>query len=165
MTGTLSYDGEMSAVQKRIEELGLDLPTAPDPVANYVPSIIRGNELRTSGQIPMQDGHLQFKGTVPSCQSIEQAQNAARLCGLNAIAVASNALDGDLDRITGVLQLRVYIASDSDFEGHSIVANGVSDLMVAIFGDAGRHTRVAMGTNSLPLGATVEVEAVFEINT
>lgn len=155
----------MSAIQTRIEELGLDLPVAPDPVANYVPSIIRGSELRTSGQIPMRDGQLQFKGTVPSCQSVEEAQNATKLCGLNALAVASNALDGDLDRIVGVQQLRVYIASDSEFEGHSTVANGVSDLMVAIFGNAGRHTRVAVGANSLPLGATVEVEVVFEINT
>ena len=113
----------------------------------------------------MRDGQLQFKGTVPSCQSVEEAQEAARLCGLNALAAASSALAGDLDQITRVLQLRVYIASDSDFDGHSTVANGVSDLMVAIFGDAGRHTRVAMGANTLPLGATVEVEAVFQIKT
>jgi enamine deaminase RidA (YjgF/YER057c/UK114 family) len=155
----------MSSVQKRIQELGFSLPLAPDPVANYVPSIIVGNELRTSGQIPTQDGQLLFKGTVPTCQSIEDAQKAAEVCGLNAIAVASNSLDGDLDRITRVLSLRVYVACDPAFEGHSTVANGVSDLMVAIFGDSGRHTRVAMGAISLPLGATVEVEVVFEIKS
>jgi enamine deaminase RidA (YjgF/YER057c/UK114 family) len=155
----------MSVVQQRLQELGLVLPCAPMPVANYVPTIICGNELRTSGQIPMRDVQLSFKGAVPSCQSVEEAQEAARLCGLNALAAASSALEGDLDQITRVLQLRVYIASDSDFDGHSTVANGVSDLMVAIFGDAGRHTRVAMGANTLPLGATVEVEAVFQIKT
>ena len=113
----------------------------------------------------MQDGQLLFKGTVPTSQSIEDAQKAAEVCGLNAIAVASNSLSGDLDRITRVLSLRVYVACDPTFEGHSTVANGVSNLMVAIFGDSGRHTRVAMGATSLPLGATVEVEVVFEIES
>ena len=165
MTLTPSYDGGMSSVQKRIQELGFTLPSAPDPVANYVPAIIVGNELRTSGQIPMQDGQLLFKGTVPTCQSIEDAQKAAEVCGLNAIAVASNSLGGHLDRITRVLSLRVYVACHPTFEGHSTVANGVSDLMVAIFGNSGRHTRVAMGATSLPLGATVEVAVVFEIES
>jgi len=160
---TSSYDGEMSSVQKRIQELGVSLPSAPDPVANYVPAIMVGNELRTSGQIPMQGGQLLYKGTVPSCQSVENAQKAAAVCGLNAIAVASTLLGGDLDRITRVLSLRVYVASDANFDDHSTVANGVSDLMVAIFCEYGRHTRVAMGANTLPLGATVEVEVVFEI--
>lgn len=155
----------MSSVQKRIQDLGFTLPPTPDPVANYLPSIIVGNELRTSGQIPMLDGRLLFKGTVPTCQSIEDAQRAAEICGLNAIAVASNSLSGDLDRITCVLSLRVYVACDQGFEGHSTVANGVSDLMVAIFGDSGRHTRVAMGASSLPLGATVEVEVTFQIES
>jgi enamine deaminase RidA (YjgF/YER057c/UK114 family) len=154
----------MSSVQNRIEELGFTLPNAPDPVANYVSSIIVEHELRTSGQIPMQDGQLLYKGTVPSCQSVNDAQKAAEVCGLNAIATASNSLGGDLDRIKKVLQIRVYVASDPNFEDHSTVANGVSDLMVAIFGDSGKHTRVAMGANTLPLGATVEVEVVFEIS-
>jgi enamine deaminase RidA (YjgF/YER057c/UK114 family) len=129
-----------------------------------VSSIIVEHELRTSGQIPMQDGQLLYKGTVPSCQSVNDAQKAAEVCGLNAIATASNSLGGDLDRIKKVLQIRVYVASDPNFEDHSTVANGVSDLMVAIFGDSGKHTRVAMGANTLPLGATVEVEVVFEIS-
>lgn len=165
MSLTPSYDGGMSSVQKRIQDLGFTLPPTPDPVANYVPSIIVGNELRTSGQIPMLHGQLLFKGTVPTCQSIENAQRAAEICGLNAIAVASNSLSGDLNRITRVLSLRVYVACDQDFEAHSTVANGVSDLMVAIFGDSGRHTRVAMGASSLPLGASVEVEVTFQIES
>ncbi|MDP7004615.1 MAG: RidA family protein [Phycisphaerales bacterium] len=153
----------MVEVIQRINELGLELPTAPSPVANYVPARICGNELRTSGQIPTKDGKLVYRGSVPSSQSVEEAASAAKLCGLNAISVASSALEGNLDRIDGVLQLRVFVASDLGFEDHSIVANGVSDLMVDIFGDCGRHTRVAMGTTGLPLGATVEVEVTFSI--
>ena len=120
--------------------------------------------MRTSGQIPVMDGELQFKGSVPSKQSVESATQAARLCGINAIAAAAALLDGDLDRITRVLQLKVYIASDIGFDGHSTVANGASDLMVSVFGDAGRSIRVAMGSIGLPLGSTVEVEAIFEVN-
>jgi|TARA_B100000959_G_C14958005_1_gene614576 enamine deaminase RidA (YjgF/YER057c/UK114 family) len=154
----------MSLIQEKITELGLHLPIAPNPVANYVPAIIVGDELRTSGQIPIVDGTLLFKGSVPSGQSLENAVEAAKVCGLNAIAVAESMLDGDLERIKRVLQLRVFVASDSGFEEHSIVANGVSDLMVDIFGDAGRHTRVAMGSIGLPLGSTVEVEVIFQIH-
>jgi enamine deaminase RidA (YjgF/YER057c/UK114 family) len=149
----------MSILQK-LEALGHTLPEAPTPVANYLPAILEGDEVRTSGQIPMQDGVLLFHGSVPSTQSVEAATEAAKLCGLNAIAVAAAAI-GDVEKLQGVLQLRVYIASDAQFEGHSTIANGVSDLMVDIFGDAGRHTRVAIGCIGLPLGATVEVEAVF----
>ncbi|MBC8421614.1 RidA family protein [bacterium] len=152
----------MSHLQ-RIDELGYSLPEAPAPVANYVPAIIVGNELRTSGQIPTMDGDLVYQGSVPSQQSIENATQAAKMCGLNAIAAAKATLEGDLDRIEGVLQLRVFVASDVGFDGHSTVANGVSDLMVDIFGDRGRHTRVAMGSIGLPLGATVEVEVIFQI--
>jgi len=155
----------MSTIQERIEKLGFSLPTAPTPVANYVACVIAGNELRTSGQIPMVDGNLVYKGSVPNAQSIDNAIEAAKICGLNTIAVASHALDGNLERIERVLQVRVYIASGPEFEGHSTIANGVSDLMVDIFGDAGRHSRVAMGSIGLPLGSTVEVETVFQIST
>jgi len=112
----------------------------------------------------MLDGNLQYEGSVPSSQSVESAIKAAELCGLNAIAVANNALDGELDRIKQVVQLRVFVASDKGFKDQSLVANGVSHLMVSIFGDAGRHVRVATGSVGLPLGATVEVETAFEIS-
>ena len=154
----------MTKVLERIHELGLVLPEPPKPVATYVPFIFTGNLLRTSGQIPMVEGELQFQGSVPSVQPIEAAIEAAQLCGLNAIAVASGGLNGDLDRINRVVQLRVYVASDQGFTDQSLVANGVSDLMVAIFGEKGRHVRVAIGSIGLPLGATVEVEAVFELS-
>ena len=158
------YDVKMALIIQRLQELGLQLPVAPTPIANYVPAIICGNELRTSGQIPMQDGQLMYRGPVPNCQSVEQATSAAQLCGLNAIAVAGAALDGDFDRISGVLQLRIFVASDAEFEGHSTVANGASDLMVAIFGEMVGTLAFAMGSIGLPLGATVEVEAAFSIS-
>lgn len=154
----------MTTPLQRLEELGFSLPNVPMPIANYVPAILCGNELRTSGQIPMRNGVLEFKGSVPSSQNVENAVKAAQLCGLNALAVAANALEGDLNRIQRVLQIRVFIASDAGFDGHSTIANGVSDLMVNVFGESGKHIRVAMGSIGLPLGATVEVEAVFEIS-
>jgi enamine deaminase RidA (YjgF/YER057c/UK114 family) len=154
---------KLMSILQRITDLGYTLPAAPSPVANYVPAIIVGNELRTSGQIPVVDGELVYKGSVPSQQSIQNATEAAKICGLNAIAVAQTALEGKLNRIEGVLQLRCYVASDIGFDGHSTVANGVSDLMVEILGEEGRHSRVAMGSIGLPLGATVEVEVVFKI--
>jgi enamine deaminase RidA (YjgF/YER057c/UK114 family) len=147
-------------IKTRLQELGITLPEAPTPVANYISAIKVGNEIRTSGQIPMVSGELLFKGSVPSKQSVETATQAAACCCLNAIAVAASAAGG-VDNLTGVLQLRVYIASDAGFEGYSTIANGVSDLMISIFGEKGKHTRVAMGSIGLPLGATVEVEAVF----
>jgi len=157
--GLPKYDDAMT-IQQRIEELGLTLPEVPKPVANYIPAIHVGNEVRTSGQIPMKNGTLEFKGSVPTQQSVESATEAAKLCGLNAIAAAGSCL-GSVNKIDGVLSVRVFVASESGFEGHSAIANGVSDLMVAVFGDSGKHTRVAMGSIGLPLGATVEVEVVF----
>ncbi len=153
----------MTTVLQRIHELGFTLPTPPNPVATYVPTIFCGNILLTSGQIPMVNGELRYKGPVPSAQPLEAAINAAEMCGLNTLAVASDALHGDLERISRVVQLRVFVASDLGFTDQSLVANGVSDMMVAIFGDAGKHVRVALGSIGLPLGATVEVEAAFEI--
>jgi len=153
----------MTTVLDRIRELGFSLPTPPKPVATYVPTIFCGNILLTSGQIPIVDGELRYKGSVPNAQPIEAAIKAAEICGLNALAVASEALEGDLEKISRVVQLRVYVASDLGFTDQSLVANGVSDMMVAIFGEAGRHVRVALGSIGLPLGATVEVEAAFEI--
>lgn len=153
----------MHDITKRIEELGLSLPEVPAPVANYIPAILVGNEIRTSGQIPMVKGELAFTGCVPSEQTVEAATAAAQICGLNCIAVAGALLNGNFNAITRVLSVRVFIASDAKFTGHSTIANGVSDLMVSVFGEAGKHTRVAMGSIGLPLGATVEVEAVFQI--
>ena len=151
-------------ILERIKSLGLSLPPVSAPVANYVPAVKCGNEIRTSGQIPFVDGQLQYTGSIPSNQTVQDGIRAAEICGLNTIAAAASLLNGDVEKIAGVTQLKVYVASDAGFDQHSLVANGASDLMVAIFGDAGKHARVAMGSIGLPGGSTVEVEAVFEIH-
>ena len=149
-------------ILERIKSLGLSLPPVSAPVANYVPAVKCGNEIRTSGQIPIVEGKLQYIGSIPSSQTVQDGIRAAEICGLNTIAAAASLLDGDVERITGVTQIKVYVASDAGFDEQSLVANGASDLMVAIFGEAGKHARVAMGSIGLPAGSTVEVEAVFE---
>jgi len=151
------------SIKERIETLGHTLPIAPTPVANYIPAIKSGNEVMTSGQVPFVNGTNQFTGSIPSKQSVQDGAKAAELCALNAIAAAATVLGGDVNRITGVKLLKVYVASDAGFGDHPIVANGASDLMVAIFGDAGKHIRVALGAIGLPLESTVELEATFTI--
>tara|TARA_B100000579_G_scaffold427827_1_gene437007 strand:- start:1670 stop:2146 length:477 start_codon:yes stop_codon:yes gene_type:complete len=152
------------SIKERIESLGHTLPIAPTPVANYIPAIKSGNEVMTSGQVPFSNGAIQYMGSIPSQQSIESGVKAAELCALNAIAAAVTVLDGNADRIIGVKSLKVYVASDIGFTAHPKVANGASDLMVEIFGDSGKHIRVAMGSIGLPLESTVELEAVFTID-
>ena len=151
------------SIKERIESLGHTLPIAPTPVANYIPAIKSGNEIITSGQVPISNGAIVYTGSIPSKQSVESGAKAAELCALNAIAAAATVLDGDVDRITGVKSLKVYVASDAGFADHPKVANGASDLMVAIFGDTGKHIRVAIGSIGLPLESTVELEATFTI--
>ncbi|MBT8486586.1 MAG: RidA family protein [Phycisphaerales bacterium] len=150
-------------VANRLADLGLTLPAAPTPVAAYVPAVRTGNLVYTAGQIPMSEGALIATGPVPSAVGIEAAQTAARQCGLNALAVLANILDGDLDRVTRIVRLGVFVASDPGFTDQPKVANGASELMLQIFGEAGRHARAAVGSIGLPLGATVEVEVVAEV--
>ncbi len=152
---------EVMSIKDRIESLGHTLPVAPTPVANYIPAVKSGQEVMTSGQVPVAGGAIQYVGSIPSQQSIEAGAKAAELCALNAIAAAASVLDGDVERITGVKSLKVYVASEAGFTDHPKVANGASDLMVAIFGEQGKHIRVAMGSIGLPLGSTVELEATF----
>ncbi len=148
--------------ESRLKALGLTLPEAPQPVANYVPYLISGDQLFISGQISKAgDGSLMSGGLGTSC-SIEQGQQAARLCALNILAQAKAAL-GSLDRIAQVLRLTGFVASSADFTGQPQVINGASDLMVAVLGDRGRHTRSAVGVASLPLGAAVEIDAILKI--
>ena len=151
------------SVNKRLEALGLVLPEATAPVANYVPFRRTGNLLMVSGQLPMHDGKPAFTGILGTGTiTLEQAAQAARIAALNVLAQASAALAGDLERITACLRLGVFVAATPDFTQHPQVANGASDLMVAVLAEAGRHARAAVGTVSLPLGVPVEVEAMFE---
>ncbi len=153
----------MGRIDDRLAELGIEIPPAAAPVANYVGQVVSGNLIFTAGQLPLVDGKLTCKGRAGEAVSVEQAAEAARICAINAIAQASAALDGDLDRIVRVVKLTGFVNSGPDFMDHPAVVNGASDLMVEVFGDAGRHARAAVGVSSLPLDATVEVEAVFEI--
>ena len=150
-------------VAARLQELGIILPEAVSPVANYVPSRRSANLLIISGQVPIEDGKVKYTGLLGGDVDAETGVAAARLCALNVLTHASAALGGDLDRITACLRLGVFVAATPDFTGHPAIANGASDLMVDVLGEAGRHARAAVGMSSLPLGVPVEVEAMFEV--
>lgn len=147
-------------IEGKLRELGIVLPQAAAPAANYVPFVIAGNLLFVSGQLPMEAGKIIVSGTLGATVTLEDGQKAARLCAINLIAQARAAL-GDLDRVTQIVRLGGFVASADGFTDQPKVVNGASDLMVAVFGDAGRHARVAVGVNVLPLGAAVEIDAII----
>ncbi|MBB4301513.1 enamine deaminase RidA (YjgF/YER057c/UK114 family) [Rhodobium orientis] len=146
----------------RLAELGIDLPEAPMPAANYVPFVRTGNQLYVSGQLPMGAKGPEFIGRLGGGLSIAEGQKAARLCALALIAQAKAAV-GDLDSITRVVKLTGFVNSTPDFTDQPKVINGASDLMAEVFQDRGRHARAAVGVAALPFGVAVEVEAVFEV--
>ena len=152
----------MSTVRQRLADAGVTLPPAPKPIAAYVPSVRVGDLVFISGQIPMLDGSL-VAGPVPSAVGVEVAAVAARQCAINALAVLADALDGDLERVRRIVRIGVFVASDPGFHDQPSVANGASELLVEVFGDAGRHARAAVGSVGLPLGATVELEMLAEV--
>ena len=153
----------MDSIESRLAKLNITLPAAPKPVGAYVPFVRAGNLVFTSGQLPFEGGKLAYVGKVPTEVSVEQGKEAARLAGINAIAVLREACGGDLARVVRIVRIGVYVQSREGFEQQPTVANGASDLMVAVFGEAGRHARAAVGANALPLNAAVEVEVVAEI--
>ena len=152
----------MSIIQERLRALNIQLPAAAGPFGAYVPVKRSGNLLYVSGQLPMKDGKLLAIGQVPSRASVEQAKLAARQCVINALGAIA-AVEGSLDHLIGVVRLGVFVSSDSSFTQQPLVANGASELLLEIFGEPGRHVRAAVGVNTLPLDASVEVEATFEI--
>ena len=152
------------SIQHRLQELGLSLPAAPRPVGSYVGAVRAGDLVFVSGQIPMRDGQLLYPGSVPDEVSIEQGREAARQCAINILAALRGACDGNLDRVRQCMRLEGFVASAAGFNQQPAVVNGASDLMVEVFGDAGRHTRAAVGVNELPLNACVEVTGVFVID-
>jgi enamine deaminase RidA (YjgF/YER057c/UK114 family) len=149
-------------IESRLKELGITLPAPPAPVASYVPYVQSGNRIVFSGQIPMTAEGLKFVGVVGGDLTVEEGQAAARLCAINLLAQVKAAA-GDLDRVSRCVRLGVFVNAAPGFTQHPEVANGASDLMVAAFGDAGRHARSAVGAGSLPRGIAVEIEAEFEI--
>ena len=152
----------MSAVEDRLSALGLELPAVSLPVANYVSAVRSGNLLFVAGQVPRDVGGRLIAGKVGVTMDIEGAYRAARSCALQALAVVKDAV-GDLDRVVRVVRVLGLVNATPDFGEQPAVVNGFSDLMVEVFGDAGRHARVAYGAGSLPGGVPVEVESLFEV--
>ena len=152
-----------SKAEQRLQEIGVSIPDAPTPAANYLPFTRTGNLVFVSGQVPFVDGKLSVTGTVGIDASIEDAQGQAKVCAINLLAQLKVACDGDLDRVVQVVKLGAFVASADDFHSQPVVVNAASDLMVAAFGEAGRHARFAVGNNALPLNCLVEIDGVFEI--
>jgi enamine deaminase RidA (YjgF/YER057c/UK114 family) len=151
------------SIAAALAELNITLPTPLAPVANYVPYVQTGNLVVISGQLPMKDGALAHKGHVGQDVSVEDATEAAKICAINLLAQLQAAAGGDLNRVARCVRLGVFVNSAHEFTDQPKVANGASDLMVAVLGDAGKHARAAVGVNTLPLGAAVEVEGMFEL--
>ena len=152
-----------SAIDQKLVSLGIELPVVTPPAANYVPYVKSGNLVFLSGTLPMKDGKPQDIGKLGKEFTVEQGQKTARLCGLNILAHLKNACDGNLDKVTRVVRVGVFVSSATGFTDQPKVANGVSDMMVEIFGDKGKHARFAVGVSELPFGVAVEVDATFEV--
>ena len=153
----------MSAIDARLKTLGISLSPPPKPVASYVPYTISGNLVFISGQVPIADGALKYVGKLGADFSVEMGQAAAQLCAINVLAVLKVACEGDLDRVVQCLKVTVFVNAAPEYTQQPEVANGASDLFAAVFGDAGKHARAAVGVGSLPRGVAVEVDAIFEI--
>jgi enamine deaminase RidA (YjgF/YER057c/UK114 family) len=152
----------MGKVEKRIAELGLELPPAPTPLAAYAPFAKSNKLVFVSGQLPRKDGKIICTGRVGAEVSLEQGKEAARLCALNAVSVLKAAA-GNLDKVRKILRLTCWVASAEDFYDHPKVADGASDLMVGIFGEAGKHARMSTGVNVLPGNAAVAIDLIAEL--
>ena len=151
-------------IDARLAELGIALPEAAAPVANYVAYVVSGNVVHVAGQLPVENGELKYAGAVGGEVSVEDGAAAARLCALNVIAQVKAACGGDLDRVARVLKLNGFVNAPAGFTDQPKVVNGASDLMVDVFGEAGRHARSAIGMGSLPFDASVEIDAMVEID-
>ncbi|WP_103332378.1 RidA family protein [Pseudotabrizicola formosa] len=152
----------MSKIETRLAELGVTLPDAPAPAANYVPWVITGQQVFISGQISQTAAGM-IKGKVGTDLSVEQGAEAAKACAISLLAQVKAATGGEIDRVVRLVKLVGFVNSGPDFVDQPRVINGASDFMVAVLGDAGRHARSAVSAASLPFGVAVEIEAVFEI--
>jgi enamine deaminase RidA (YjgF/YER057c/UK114 family) len=161
---TLKQAEQMTGrIEARLKDLKIELPQPGTPLANYVPFVRSGDLLFVAGQVCQWNGERRFIGKLGREISFEQGQEAARLCALNILAVARSALSGDLDRVVRCVRLGGFVNSIDDFTQQPQIVNGASDLIVQVFGDAGRHARTAVGVNVLPGNVAVEVDAVFEV--
>ena len=151
-------------IEDRLNELGIVLPIPPNPAGSYIPVVLTGNLAFVSGQIPIKDGNLKFTGKVPDEQSIETAQDAAKVCIINALAHL-NAYFGTLDNITKIIRVSGFVNSNPSFTEQPKIINAASDLLFEIFGEAGKHSRIAVGVSSLPLNSTVEIDMIVEVSS
>lgn len=149
-------------IEKRLESMGINLPAAAAPAANYVPFVRSGNMLYPSGQLPMKDGKLHVTGLLGRDVDTATGKEAAKLCAINVLAQAKAAL-GDLEKIVRLVKINIYVASAPDFTEQHLVGNGASDFFAEVLGERGKHARVAVGMTALPLNAAVEVEAIIEV--
>ena len=152
-----------NSIIHNINKLSINIPKASKPLASYLPFKKVGSLLYISGQLPLKDNKIIYPGKVETNVSIENAKLSAQQCVINILSQVSYALDGKFNDIKQFIQLSGYIASDLNFTNHHLVMNGASDLIVKIFGEAGKHSRIAVGCSSLPLNAPVEVSAIIEI--
>jgi enamine deaminase RidA (YjgF/YER057c/UK114 family) len=153
-----------SRIDDRLRDLGIELPRASTPGANYVPFVRTGDLLFLTGQLSQWNGERRFIGKLGREFGVEEGQQAARLCALNLVAHVRAALDGDLDRVVRCVRIAGFVNSVPDFLSQSQVINGASDLFVEVFEEAGKHTRMAVGVSALPYDVAVEVEGVFEVS-
>ncbi|RMW34757.1 MAG: RidA family protein [Candidatus Nitrosomarinus sp.] len=149
-------------IEEKIKSLDITLPNPPTPAGSYIPAVKTGNLLFISGQIPMEDGKVLFTGKV-SDDNLETAQKSARMCAINLLAQMKREL-GNLDRVTKIVKLSGFVNSDPEFYQHPKVINAASDLFFEIFGDKGKHARIALGAGSLPLNSMTEIDAVIEFS-
>ena len=150
-------------ISENLKKLNIDLPKAPDPVGAYVAYKIIKNLLYISGQLPIDKDGKMVKGKVGKDLSLEEGQNASRLCVINILAQAKKAVGGDLNKIKNCIKITGYVNSTDEFTEQPKIINPASETLAAVFGDKGKHTRAAISSNSLPLGAAVEIEAIFDI--
>ena len=150
-------------IEEKLKSLNIVLPTPPKPAGAYIPVVISDQTVYVSGQIPIEDGKVAYTGKVPIEQSLEQAQAAARVCTINALAQLKDEL-GTLDRISKIIKVSGFVNSTPEFTEHPKVINAASDLLYDIFGKDGQHSRIAVGVSSLPLDSTVEIDMIVEIS-
>ena len=148
--------------EKRIEQLGIELPKLGEPTAMYIPVVQTGNLCFVSGQIPLVNGKLLYTGKVGDTRTREEAQDAARVCAVNALAALKEHL-GDLDRVRRIIKVQAFVASKTGFDQQHIIINAASKLLYDVFGESGRHARTAVALNQLPLDVTVEIEMIVEV--
>ena len=153
----------MSAIEKKLADLGITLPPPGAPAGNYVPYVVVGDIAYMAGQVAREAGKMKYVGKLGRELSVDQGAAAAKLCAVNLLAQLKAACGGDLDRVERCVRLTGYVNSTPDFLEHPKVVNGASDLMVAVFGERGQHARTALGVAALPLDSATEVEAIFQL--